>query len=111
MPKFNFKTSNSLIRPLMKLGIQKLFQEGALDGIHAGLAISLIKQDVSVKIDEEGAEMAAVTIVTLYGCDIGDGNEPTPFDFNANRPFVFAVRDNVSHNLLFIGKVESIEDI
>ena len=104
LPKFNFKTSNELIDRIKELGILKLFTSGAMSGINERLSIDFINQDVSVKIDEEGAEMAAVTV-------IGNRNgESTPkFDFNANHPFVFCVRDNVSHNILFIGKVENIE--
>ena len=106
LPKFDFKTTNKLIDPIKELGINKLFRADALSGINPELFVSFINQDVSVRIDEQGAEMAAVTT-------IGADNEGIPdfdFDFNANHPFVFAVRDNASHNILFIGKVESIEE-
>jgi len=109
LPKFNFKTTNELMPPMKELGINKLFAT-PLYGINPDLCVGLINQDVSVKIDENGAEMAAITeIVLLYTSD-PDNPGPTPIDFNANHPFVFAVRDNVSHNLLFIGKVETIEE-
>ncbi|MBR4433742.1 MAG: hypothetical protein IKS80_04460 [Bacteroidaceae bacterium] len=112
LPKFDFKTTNTLLSHLQALGIKKAFAPGMLTGINEELSISFINQDVSVRLDEKGAEMAAVTTIekTLgdyWGPEI---DYPTPIDFFVDRPFVFTVRDNVSHNLLFIGKVESIED-
>lgn len=104
LPKFDFKTTNELINPMKQLGIRKLFSGDALSGINPELFIKFINQDVSVRIDEKGAEMAAVTII-----DMSTGMHYPKFDFNANHPFVFCVRDNVSHNILFIGKVENIE--
>ena len=89
---------------MKQLGIRKLFSGDALSGINPELFIKFINQDVSVRIDEKGAEMAAVTII-----DMSTGMHDPKFDFNANHPFVFCVRDNVSHNILFIGKVENIE--
>lgn len=103
LPKFDFKTTNELIPPMTDLGIKKLFS-ASLSGINPGLSLGFINQDVSVRIDEHGAEMAAVTIV-----EMSTGMHYDAFDFNANHPFVFAVRDNVCHNILFIGKVETIE--
>jgi serpin B len=104
LPKFNFKTTNGLIPPMEELGIKKLFST-PLNGINPELAIEFINQDVSVKIDEYGAEMAAITTTSA-----SMGLPEYTFDFNANHPFVFAVRDNPSHNILFIGKVENIEE-
>ena len=102
LPKFVFKTTNELIKPMKELGIQKVFDDEALSGINSELFINFINQDVSVRIDEDGAEMAAITSMKVW--IIGRPE----YDFNANHPFVFCVRDNVSHNILFIGKVEDI---
>jgi len=108
LPKFDFKTTNELAEPMQSLGIRKVFAPyGALTGIgDASLSIDFVNQDVSVRIDEKGAEMAAVTTI---GIRKNGGIETPAVDFNVNRPFVFAVRDNVSQNILFLGKVESIE--
>jgi len=107
LPKFDFKTTNELKEPMKSLGIEKVFAPyGALTIGGPDLFIKFINQDVSVRIDEAGAEMAAVTTIGVEWESFG-GNA---IDFNVNRPFVFAVRDNVSHNILFIGKVENIEE-
>ena len=111
LPKFDFKTTNTLKPHLYALGIKKTFDPGMLTGINEELSISFINQDVSVKLNEKGAEMAAVTTIGIREYDSGEEYiPPTPIDFFVDRPFVFAVRDNVSHNLLFLGKVESIEN-
>ncbi len=109
IPKFCFKTTNMLIPPMRELGIKKLFTN-PLSGINPNLSVGFINQDVSVKIDENGAEMAAVTVMVSSLTYDPDSPAPTPIYFNADHPFVFAVRENVSHNILFIGKVESIEN-
>ena len=82
-----------------------------LTRINPELSLQFINQDVSVSIDENGAEMAAATEwggwITLSGDNVPP---PEPINFFVDHPFVFAVRDNKSHNILFIGKVESIEE-
>jgi serpin B len=56
-------------------------------------------------MDEKGVEASAVTKVD-FEC-LGEDFEPTRFRFD--RPFVFAVRDDRTGTLLFIGKVEEPE--
>ena len=94
---------------MRELGIKKLFAS-PLNGINPNLGVGFINQDVSVRIDENGAEMAAITVLPLYSAGDPDSPAPTPINFSADHPFVFAVRENVSHNILFIGKVENIEN-
>ncbi|MBO4590760.1 MAG: hypothetical protein J5698_07300 [Bacteroidaceae bacterium] len=107
LPKFDFKTTYKLKDFMPKLGIKKIFNPGALSGINPELEIAFINQDVSVSVHEAGTEMAAVTTIGLDGVT-GVNTSPTPTDFRVDHSFVFCVRDNVSHNILFIGKVEDI---
>ena len=110
LPKFQFKTSYELLTPLQELGIRKVMQR-PLVNINPELILHFINQDVSVRIDENGAEMAAVTEWGNLRTSLGDNTpRPEPINFFVDHPFVFAVRDNKSHNILFIGKVESIEN-
>ena len=110
LPKFQFKTSYELLDPLQELGIRKAMQH-PLTRINPELCLQFINQDVSIRIDEKGTEMAATTKwggwLTASG---GNVPPPEPINFFVDHPFVFAVRDNKSHNILFIGKVESIEE-
>ena len=111
LPKFDFKTTNTLLKHLQALGMKKLFSPDALSGINSDLEIDFINQDVSVSIDENGAEMAAVTTVEVSAtlANLDEGESPKTINFFVDRPFVFAVRENVSNNILFIGKVEEVE--
>ena len=107
LPKFRFKTTNELKEVMPELGIQKMFALGALSGINSELEIGFINQDVSVSVYETGTEMAAVTTIGLEKNAIVVPSG-TPIEFHVDHSFVFCVRDNVCHNILFIGKVEDI---
>ena len=108
LPKFNFKTSNQLKDFMPDMGIRKLFVPGALSGINDELTIGFINQDVSVNVYETGTEMAAVTTIGLEKSTSIGPTPKIPVEFNANHAFVFCVRDNACHNILFLGKVEDI---
>lgn len=62
--------------------------------------ISSVLHKTYVKVDEEGTEAAAVTSVTIGVTSIGGG-----FNFRANRPFFFFIRENQSNTILFAGKI------
>lgn len=111
LPKFSFKTTNELKLPLKELGIRKAFEPYRLTGINRELQVGFVNQDISVKIHQYGVEMAALTTLgMLVGANLGEKEEtPIPVPFFVDRPFVFAVRDNVCHNILFIGKVEDLK--
>jgi serpin B len=62
------------------------------------LYISEVKHKTFIKVDEEGTEAAAVT-------SVGIGNTSMPPSIIINQPFVFAIRENHSKTILFIGKI------
>ncbi len=45
------------------------------------------------KVDEEGAEAVAVTVVEIHKCceDVGPPPPPPPIPFIVNRPFFFCI--------------------
>ena len=54
------------------------------------------------RVDEKGTEAAAATAIVMVETSLpGDG----PFDFTANRPFLFLIRDRMTGAVLFIGRV------
>jgi serine protease inhibitor len=65
-----------------------------------GLMISSVKHKTFVKVDEAGTEAAAVTVVTMV-----DVANPDEFEMRVDRPFIFAIRENHSGTVLFMGKV------
>ena len=60
-----------------------------------------ILQNTFIKVDEEGAEAAAVTSVMLEATALGP---PETKKMKIDRPFFYAIRENGSGNILFIGK-------
>jgi serpin B len=64
------------------------------------LAISLVKQKTYVRVDEEGTEAAAVTVVVVSQTVAAQ----TPA-LVVDRPYLFAIRERLSGTVLFIGVV------
>jgi serpin B len=101
VPKVEVETRASLVPQLQALGMRRAFTELAeLQGMaDARLFLSDVIHQTYLRIDEKGTEAAAVTagmaeIVSM------------PRQFHADRPFFFAIRDNRTGTLLFIGRIE-----
>ena len=80
---------------------------GMFENINA--FISRVIHKTFVEVNEEGTEAAAVTSVEMKFTAISP-IEPTPIEYNVNKPFVFAIRENSTGVILFIGKMEKIEE-
>ncbi len=105
LPRFEFKGSFQLSNALESLGMTDAFDPGEanLDGIadtEENLFIHEAFHDTFVSVDEEGTEAAAAT-----GVVAGTDSAPSdPFEFVADRPFLFAIRDRPTGSLLFFGR-------
>lgn len=108
LPRFEFDTSVQLSDPLAELGMPDAFEQERADftgmaesGEGEGLYLTEAYHDAAVAVDEDGTEAAAAT-----GAVIGDTAVPTdPFEFVADRPFLFAIRDRPTGAVLFLGRV------
>jgi len=56
-----------------------------------------------VSVDEAGTEAAAATAVIMVGA--APGFQPTYYEVNVNRPFLFFIRDKETQAILFVGRV------
>ena len=97
--------ANSLVETLEAMGVKKAFSRieaefGKMSD--KDLYISSVQQTVSVTINEEGTEAAAVTDI---GFDSAD-NPLEPAVFHANRPYVFVLEEESTGTVLFVGKVQ-----
>lgn len=102
MPKFEFEFERSLKDDLKAMGLDVAFTEQAdFSGISPiALYIADVIHKTYIKVNEEGTEAAAVTAVVMELTSI----EPMS-ELRLNRPFLFAIRENSSKSILFMGKV------
>jgi serpin B len=104
-PKFEFSSDLPLKQVLTDLGMPAAFEPGVADFSGMDGTRDLFIQDVLhkafVAVDEEGTEAAAATAVV-----VGVTSAPAePKLFEANRPFLFLIRDRVTGTVLFVGRV------
>lgn len=106
MPRFTLENKMDLIPTLQALGMKKAFSGGADFSSMSDVAtyISLVQQATRLKVDEEGSEGAAVTVIE------GDLMSPLPeekVDFFLDRPFLFQILEPATGTVLFMGQVGS----
>ena len=105
LPKFKLEYEKKLNDALTALGMGIAFS-GQADFTRidrkGGLYISKVKHKTFVEVDEEGTEAAAVTVVDIRLTSVGPSVE---FYLRVDRPFIFAIRENHSQTILFIGKI------
>ncbi len=103
LPKFRFEYARLMNNDLIKLGLGIAFTDAAdFTKINSGgeLSISRVKQKTYVEVNEEGTTAAAATSVAVGVTSAGPG-EVISFD----HPFLFAIRENTTGSILFIGRV------
>ncbi|MCB0689325.1 MAG: serpin family protein [Saprospiraceae bacterium] len=106
VPKFEIEYKILLNEVLKKMGMEIAFDPNLADfsnlgsGSEGNLFISRVSHRTYLKIDEKGAEGAAVTSV-----GIGETSAPPLLSFD--RPFVFLLRNNQTGTLIFTGKIEN----
>lgn len=104
IPKFKFDYGVTLNEVLQKLGISEIFtKQAALEQLSEGrLAVTKIFQKAGIEVNEKGTLAVAATEIQLVN-KFGLGDSPTKFE--ANRPFIFYIKDEDSDAVLFVGKV------
>lgn len=106
MPRFTLENKMDLTPTLQALGMKKAFTNEADFSSMSDIAtyISLVQQATRLKVDEEGSEGAAVTVIE------GDLMSPLPeekVDFFLDRPFLFQILEPATGTVLFMGQVGS----
>ncbi len=105
LPKFTFETSLLLNDALSDMGMEIAFSDGAdFTGINpaGNLFISRVLHKTFIDVNEEGTEAAAVTAVEVSFTSV---DPDQPVHFIANRPFLFAIRENSTGSILFMGRL------
>ena len=106
VPKFKIEYETSLNDALKVMGINKAFEgdaefEKMFDQGNMFLSDAIHKTFINV--DEHGTEAAAVTALAMAGSSL----PPEPVELKFDKPFCFAIRDNISGEILFMGRFVS----
>ncbi|MDH5426558.1 MAG: serpin family protein [Nitrospirota bacterium] len=109
LPRFRAAFSTKLKPALNALGMAAAFSDAAdFSAMTTGsVAISEVVHKTFIEVDEKGSEAAAATGIEMGSTSV---NLDPPFEFVADRPFFFAIRDDQSGALLFAGIVRSLPE-
>jgi serpin B len=110
MPRFKFAFETGLNNVLEEMGMLKAFQPNVADFskiTDEDLYISSVRHKSFIDVNENGTEAAAVTSITFTTTSVG--NEPPKIYFDVNKPIVFAITENDTDAILFIGEVNNPE--
>ena len=106
MPSFDIETAVGLGEVLKAMGMPTAFSDSAdFSGMTTDekLFIGAVIHQANITVDEEGTEAAAATAVVMRVTSAPLPLEPV--EMVLDRPFVFAIRDNPTGTLLFVGHI------
>ena len=106
LPQFTSESDLSLVDILKACGISAMFDPSRADfsgmadlnDLDENLYVELFKQVAKIEVDENGTKAAAVTIGGMAETAIPNN------EFNACRPFLYVIVENVSHTICFMGQ-------
>lgn len=104
LPRFRMRWgAESLKGALERLGVERAFgAEADFGGMGPGAGhLGDVVHAAEIKVDEEGTTAAAATAAAMTR-----SVRKAPPEFRADRPFLFAIVENVSGTILFFGRVE-----
>lgn len=113
MPRFTIKYSVQLNDVLSSMGMEDAFDREKADFSNLleqkkRAWIGRVLQKTFMLLNEEGTEAAAVTAITSRA-ESARMRPEKPIDFRMDRPFVIALVDQETDEILFLGKIASLE--
>ena len=102
LPRFETENNINLVSPMSTLGMPTAFMMGAAEFpnfCNEDIFIGDMFQVAKIKLDEQGTEAAAVTVIEV-DCT-GMGPEA---DFHATRPFLYIISEQSTGAIFFIGQ-------
>lgn len=111
LPRFRMETRFDLAGTFAEMGMPRAFARGRADfsailGSPGEVWIDQIVHKAFVEVNESGTEAAAATAVAMVRMT-AVLDEPPPRNFHADHPFLFAIRDNHTRTLLFLGRMNT----
>ena len=107
MPRIETDTDIDLKSIMIALGMPDAFNEKKADFryfCNVDVYIGLMKQVAKIKLDEEGTEAAAVTVIGVDYALGPDTEEPKIINFHANHPFLYVISERKTGAIFFIGQ-------
>jgi len=99
MPKFTATWGASLVQPLTALGMQAAFCPSASFPGLGMVCLQDVEHKTVVEVDESGTVAAGATTVTVIPTVVA----APLFTLALDQPFLYAIRDDMTGELLFIG--------
>ena len=105
LPRFESNTDQNLVSIMSDLGMPKAFTDKAEfpNFCNVPTYIGLMKQVARIKLDEEGSEAAAVTVIGLETASF-EPHEPPHVTFHATRPFLYIISEQSTGAIFFMGQ-------
>ncbi len=106
LPKFTAMSEYDLGATLGGMGMPRAFSNGAdFSGMsNTSLKVSQVVHKAFIDVDESGTQAAAATGSTFGLVSSAYYNPPPPLQFNADRPFLYMIRDTLTGSVLFMGQ-------
>ncbi len=104
LPKFKLEYEINLNETLQTLGMTDIFQDSAnfQNMTTSSVTVDEVKHKTFIEVNEKGTEAAATTSI---GVRVTSVLINQPFKMIVNRPFLYAIEDNQTKTILFIGQV------
>lgn len=106
LPSFESESDIDLSDIMTKLGMPNAFDEILAEFpnfCNKPTYIGLMKQVAKIKLNEEGTEAAAITVIGMIN-EAAEPQEPQHVNFHANRPFLYVINEQSTGAIFFIGK-------
>jgi serpin B len=116
LPKFSYdwNSEGKLVKFLKANGVSTMFDDkknplgNILETMESIYADDVI-QATRIELDEEGTKAAAVTAIIAKATSALEKEKPPRKQVYLNRPFAYMIVDNLSGQVMFMGKVVTIE--
>ena len=105
MPRFESQTDVNLTEIMSALGMPTAFTIDAEFPYFCNVStrIDLMKQVARIKLNEEGTEAAAVTVIGMLET-VAVQEPPQHINFHATRPFLYIISEQSTGAIFFIGQ-------
>ena len=104
LPRFEADFDETLNEIIKTLGAETMFNTADFSNMsEKPVYVDMIKQVANITVNEVGTEAAAVSVATMEGASPGTPETPRFVEFYANRPFIFAITEQSTGAILFLG--------